>query len=111
MLSIHVGGAVSNVVVRAEEPSSAGHGVAPVSVAPSATAGGVIPDFCNVVDVGTVVVDVDDVDVELIEPRKAPRVESKTTATTPPAAICVRRRAFRCRAVAAVCAFWRANCR
>ena len=75
MLSIHVGGAVSNVVVRAEAPSSAGHGVAPVSVAPSATAGGLIPDFCNVVDVGTVVV-VDDVDVELIEPRKAPRVES-----------------------------------
>jgi len=108
---MQVGGAVSNVVVRAEEPSSAGHGVAPVSVAPGATAGGVIPDFCNVVEVGTVDVDVEDLVVELMEPRKAPRVESKTTAATPPAAIFVRRRAFRCRAVAAVCAFWRANCR
>ena len=47
---MQLGGAVSNVVVRAEEPSSAGHGGAPVSVAPRATAGGVIPDFGNVVD-------------------------------------------------------------
>jgi hypothetical protein len=46
--------------------------------------------------VGTVEVDVEDFVVEPIEPRKAPRVESKTTAATPPAAIFVRRRAFRC---------------
>lgn len=111
MLSMQLGGAVSNVVVRAEEPSSAGHGVAPVSVAPRAAAGGVIPDLGNVVEVGTVDVGVEDFDVELMEPRKAPRVESTTTAATPPAAIFVRRRAFCCRAVAAVCAFWRANCR
>lgn len=110
MLSIQVGGADANVVVRADEPSSAGHGVAPVSVAPSGTAGGTIPDFCNVVEVGTVVVVVEDLVVELFEPRKAPRVESTTTTATPPAANCLRRRAFRCRAVAAVCAFWRAIC-
>jgi hypothetical protein len=65
-----------------------------VSVAPRATAGGVIPDFGNVVEVGTVEVGVEEFDVELLEPRKAPRVESTTTAATPPAAILVRRRAF-----------------
>lgn len=108
---MQVVGADSNDVVRAEEPSSAGQGVAPVSVAPGATAGGVIPDFGSVDDVETaVVVVVDFFVVELFEPRKAPSVESTTRIETPPAANCLRRRAFRCRALAAVCAFWRANC-
>ena len=56
MVSMHIGGAEANDVVRVEEPSSAGQGVAPVSVAPSAAAGGVMPLVCNVVEVGTVVV-------------------------------------------------------
>src|SRR5262245_50184392 len=36
---MHVGGGSANVVVRADEPSGAGHGVGPVIVAPGATVG------------------------------------------------------------------------
>lgn len=108
MVSMHIDGAEANDVVRVEEPSSAGHGVAPVSVAPSATAGGVIPLVGNVVDVGTVVVV--GFDEEEREPRKAPNVESTTMTAMAPAANCLRRRSFRWRAVDAACAFWRANC-
>src|SRR4051812_24337485 len=37
--SLHWGGGPANWVVRGDEPSSAGHGVAPVMVAPAAAAG------------------------------------------------------------------------
>ena len=99
---MHIDGAEVNDVVRADEPSSAGQGVAPVSVAPSAAAGGVMPLVGIVVDVGTVVVVGFD---EEREPRKAPSVESTTMTAIAPAATCLRRRSFRWRAVDAACAF------
>ena len=107
---MHVDGAEANDVVRADEPSSAGHGVAPLSVAPSAAAGGVIPFVGNVVDVGAVVVVAGFDEDDEREPRKAPSVESTTMTATAPAATCLRRRSLRWRAVKAACAFWRANC-
>ena len=38
--SMHVGGALANVIVRAELPSAAGQGVSPVRVAPTIVLGG-----------------------------------------------------------------------
>lgn len=89
---MQVGGAEANEVVRSEEPSSAGHGVGPVSEAPTGAAGGTIPDFCRVVDVDAGVVVEDEDLVELFAPMKAPTVERTTTTATASAAICRRRR-------------------
>ena len=92
---MQVGGAEANEVVRAEDPSSAGQGVGPLSVAPTGTAGGTMPDFCKVVDVEAGVVVEDDFDlVELFAPMNAPTVESTTITATASAAICRRRRVF-----------------
>lgn len=101
--SMQVGGADANEVVRGEDPSSAGHGVAPVRVAPVGAAGGVIPDDGIVVDAG-VVLDVEDLVVEERDPMNAPSVESTTTTATAPAANCRRRLAFCCRAADAALA-------
>lgn len=106
-----MGGAVANDVVRCALPSSGGHVVALVRVAPGGTAGGVIPAIGNVVDVGTVDVVVDEVEDERLEPMNAPSVESTTTTATAPAAICLRRRDFCSRAAVAACAFWRESSR
>ena len=85
-------GAEANVVVRGDEPSSAGQGVGPVRAAPGATAAGVMPDGGMVVEAGLVLVVEDRFDVER-EPSTAPTVESTTTTATAPAASCRRRRA------------------
>ena len=77
---MQVGGASANIVVRSDDPSSAGHGVGPESVAPGATAAGVMPDLANVVtEEATVVVVVDLVELDRVAPKNAPKVESTTT--------------------------------
>jgi hypothetical protein len=82
---MHVGGALVNWVTRAELPSSAGHGVAPVNVAPGAIGGGVTPPLGSEVEVEAVVVD-GELDVRR-DPMTAPTVERTTTAATTPATI------------------------
>ena len=42
---MQLAGAWANEVVRGEEPSSAGHGVGPVSAVPGAAGGGVMPEL------------------------------------------------------------------
>ncbi len=80
---MQVGGASANIVVRAEEPSSAGQAVGPEIDAPGSTAAGVMPVLAIVVAEVFAVVDVgDDLDEsDCVAPKKAPNVESTTTIT------------------------------
>ncbi len=80
---MHVGGASANIVVRADEPSSAGQTVGPEIDAPGSISAGVMPVLAIVVaDVFAVVEVVDDLDdSDCLEPKNAPNVESTTTRT------------------------------
>jgi hypothetical protein len=62
---MHVGGALANEVVRGDEPSAAGHGVAPVIVAPGVTARLAVVGGVDVDEADGLVVDVDETIVEL----------------------------------------------
>ena len=117
--SIHIGGAFSNLVTRACEPSTAGHLVSPVSEAPGAVTTGVVATGAvESTGASTAVSDVvsrtvsvgDTVDVSSPPVTLKMRTTSKTRATSPatcrPRFLVVERR---CCAASSVSRCWRFN--